>query len=140
MAHDSTRPPSFPSLKARPPKHARRAHGHVRSRRSGLRKDRRGIAALEYGLLASFLSLAVIGGGVHFGQAEVGLFNGIGQQVAGVAAGLPQSGAVARSGAANAGGSGAGGSGASGASAGGASAGNAGGSGDQSGGNQSGGN
>ena len=146
MAHDATRPPSSPSPHARPAKHPRGARKRDRSRRSGLRRDGRGIAALEYALLASFLSLAVIGGGVHFGQAEVGLFNGIGQQVAGVAAGLSQSGSVARSGTANAGGSGASGSGASGSGASGSSAsgsgasgssaGNAGSSGDQSGGNQ----
>ena len=53
-----------------------------------LKSDKRGISALEYGLLAGLIAVVLIGVLTAFSKDLTGLFNGVGTQVGNVTTGL----------------------------------------------------
>lgn len=54
-----------------------------------LAADRRGVTALEYGLIAALLALTVVGGAKTFGNDVAGLFTKLGTSVSGISTTMP---------------------------------------------------
>lgn len=51
--------------------------------------DRRGVTALEYGLIAALLALTVVGGAKTFGTDVASLFTKLGTSVNGISTSMP---------------------------------------------------
>jgi pilus assembly protein Flp/PilA len=52
--------------------------------------DRRGVTALEYGLIAALLALTVVGGAKTFGTNVASLFTNLGTSVSGISTSMPK--------------------------------------------------